>query len=122
MADFRFLALVVGGVNVAEINGHTVDAKTNGERMIGAGVVLGVSVGVPTFDIKATSVVPISGHSVDLMALLNVNAEVSVGFFYNGKAYVAPFQITEGSVKSEAAKGTIMGDWTFMNAGPAVAI
>ncbi len=122
MADFRFLALVVAGVNVAEINGFTVDSKTNGERMTGGGFIYGVSDGVPTDDIKATSVVPISGHSIDLSAIMRAGQEIQVGYQYNGKAYVGPYKITEGSIKSEAKNGSVTGDWTFMNSGPAVSI
>ena len=36
MADIRFQALNAAGVNIAEINGKTIDLKTGGEVAIGA--------------------------------------------------------------------------------------
>jgi hypothetical protein len=122
MADIQYIAQNANGVNVAEINGQTVDSKTNGETAIGAGFILGITNGVPTISIKATSVVPVVGHSIDLMALHVAQTEFPVAFNYNGKVYVFPAKITELSVKSEAKNGMVTGDITFTQAGPMVSI
>jgi hypothetical protein len=119
MADFKFFPLLVDGVEVAEINGHTVDLKANGERMQGAGVTLGMSDGILTFDVKATAVQPIGGHSIDMVDLLRTRKEVGVGFQHNGGYYVMPCKVTEASIKSEAKNGSVTGDFTFMNSGEA---
>jgi hypothetical protein len=117
MADFKFFPLFVDGVNVAEINGHTVDGKANGERMQGAGVTLGVSDGIQTYDIKATAVQPVGGHSIDVFDLMRTKKEVGVGFQHNGGYFVAPYKVTEVSIKSEAKNGSVTGDFTFMSSG-----
>lgn len=122
MADFRFRALSASGINVAEINGKTIDSKTNGETAIGAGVILGITTGVQTISIKATSVVPTTGHSLDLMAIHVADEEIPIGFEYNGRAYLFPAKITELSVKDEAKNGMVTGDITFTQSGPAVSI
>ena len=122
MADIRYQALNAAGTNVAEINGHTVDSKTNGEVAIGAGFILGITTGVQTISIKATSVVPVIGHSIDLMVLHTSQEEFPVGFTYNGKVYVFPAKLTEMSVKSEAKNGTVTGDFTFTQAGPTIGV
>ena len=122
MADIRYRVINVNGTNVAEINGHTIDSKTNGEVAIGAGFILGISQGVATISIKATSVVPVVGHSIDLMALHLSQEEVPIGFDYNDRGYVFPAKITELSIKEEAKNGMSTGDITFMQAGPAVSI
>ncbi len=120
MSDIRYQVLNVDGLNVAEINGHTVDSKSNGETAIGAGFILGVTTGVLTISIKATSVVPVIGHSLDLMALHMADTEVPIGFAYNGKVYTFGAKITELSVKSQAKTGMIEGDITFTQASPVV--
>lgn len=118
MAQFEFFPLFVKGVNVAEINGYTVDSKKNGERQMGAGEVLGISTGIPTVDIKATSVTPVSGHSLNLKAIHDSGGEVGIGYQYNGSFYMAPFKLMEMSVKTESKNGATTGDFTFMNSGP----
>ena len=117
MADFKFYPLLVDGVEVAEINAHTVDAKANGERQMGAGFTLGMSDGIQTFDFKATAVQPIGGHSIDMLNLLRTKKEVGVGFQHNGGFYVMPCKVTEASIKSEAKNGAVTGDFTLMNSG-----
>ena len=119
MAEFRYFPLVVDGKAVAEINGFTVDFANAGERQIGAGVVLGVSDGVKTYDIKAQSVCPVGGHSVDLVALLQQGNDVAIGFDYNGGAYVAPYKVMKASIKHDAKTGAVTGDIELMNSGPA---
>ena len=120
MADIQYRALNAAGTNVAEINGQTIDSKTNGETAIGAGFILGITTGVQTISIKATSVVPVIGHSIDLYALHSSQEEFPIGFDYNGKVYVFPAKLTELSIKSEAKNGMVTGDITFTQAGPAV--
>ena len=122
MADIRFQALNAAGVNIAEINGKTIDLKTGGEVAIGAGFILGISTGVPQFAIKATSIVPVIGHSVDFLALSLTQEEFPVGFAHNGKTYVFPAKVTEYSAKDEAKNGMSTGDITITQAGPAQAI
>lgn len=119
MADFKFFPLFVDGINSAEIHGHTVNVKDNGERQMGAGIILGVSQGVPTFDIKGESVCPVAGHSVDMFDLVLTRKEVGVGFNYNGGFYIMPCRVTEADVKSEAKNGTQTGSFTIINSGPA---
>jgi hypothetical protein len=122
MADIRYQALNAAGVNVAEINGHTIDSKTGGEVAIGAGFILGISTGVVQIAIKATSVVPVIGHSVDMLSLHLSQEEFPVGFSHNGKTYVFPAKCTEYSMKNEAKNGMTTGDITITQAGPAQAI
>lgn len=117
MADIRYQALNAAGTAVAEINGHTIDSKTGGEVAIGAGFILGISTGVVQIAIKATSVIPVTGHSIDLFALHLAQEEIPVGFVHNGKAYVMPMKITEHSDKSESKNGMRSGDITFTQAG-----
>ena len=122
MANIRFQALNVSGINVAEINGHTIDSKTGGEVAIGAGFILGISTGVVQIAIKATSIIPVIGHSLDLFSLHLAQEEFPVGFSHNGKTYVFPAKCTEHSGKSEAKTGMVTGDITITQAGPAVSI
>lgn len=122
MADIRFITLQVNGTSAAEVNAHTVDVKSNGETAIGGGFILGVTTGVVTISIKASTVNPVAGHSIDLLALLMADEEVPLAFAHNGKFYVAPFKVTEASNKSEAKNGMVTGDFTFTQAGPALAI
>jgi hypothetical protein len=122
MADIRYQALNAAGINVAEINGHTVDSKTGGEVAIGAGFILGISTGVVQIAIKATSVNPVIGHSLDLFALHLSQEEFPVGFSHNGKVYVFPAKCTEYSKKAEAKTGMDTGDITITQAGPAVSL
>ena len=122
MADIRYQALNAAGINVAEINGKTVDSKTGGEVAIGAGFILGISTGVVQIAIKATSVVPVIGHSLDMFALHLAQEEFPVGFSHNGKTYVFPAKCTEYSNKDEAKSGMSTGDITITQAGPAVSI
>lgn len=119
MAEFRVYPLLVDGVNVAEINAYTADYADNGERQLGAGVVLGVSEGVPTEDLKVTQASPVAGHSVDMMKLARERKVVGVGYQYNGGFYIAPYRIMKGSLKNESKTGVQTGDWEMMNAGPA---
>lgn len=120
MADIRYQALNAAGTYVAEINGHTVDAKSGGEVAIGAGFILGISTGVMQIAIKATSVVPVIGHSLDLFKLFRAQEEFPVGISHNGETIVIPVKITEYSVKSEAKTGMVTGDITFTQAGPEI--
>jgi len=122
MADFKFYPLIVDGVEVAEINAHTTDGKTNGERMQGAGVTLGMSDGIPTWDFKATAVQPIAGHSVDMVSLMLARKTVGVGVQHNGGYYMVPCKVTEASIKSEAKNGAVTGDFTLMNTGEATKV
>lgn len=122
MADIRYVALNANGVNVAEINGHTVDSKTGGEVAIGAGFILGISTGVIQIAIKATSVIPVIGHSIDMFELHLSQEEFPVGFVHNGKTYVFPAKCTEHSAKHEAKNGMSTGDITITQAGPAVSL
>ena len=118
MADIRYQALNAAGVIVAEINGKTVDSKTGGEVAIGAGFILGISTGVVQVAIKATSVVPVIGHSLDLFELHLSQEEFPVGFNHNGKTYVFPAKCTEYSNKDEAKTGMSTADITITQAGP----
>jgi len=122
MADIRYQALSADGQTIAEINGQTLDSKTNGEIAIGAGFILGITQGVVTITIKATAVLPVAGHSIDLMDLHLSQLEIPLGFYYNGKIYVFPAKLTELSKKDEAKNGMVTGDFTFMQAGPAAPI
>jgi hypothetical protein len=122
MADIRYQALNAAGINVAEINGHTIDSKTGGEVAIGAGFILGISTGVVQIAIKATSVITVIGHSLDLFELHLSQTEFPVGFAHNGKTYVFPAKCTEYSAKSEAKNGMVTGDITITQAGPAVSL
>lgn len=122
MADIRYQALNAAGINVAEINGHTIDSRTGGEVAIGAGFILGISTGVVQIAIKATSVIPVIGQSLDLFALHIAQEEFPVGFSHNGKVYVFPAKCTEYSMKNEAKNGMTTGDITITQAGPAVSL
>lgn len=122
MADIRYIALNAAGINVAEINGHTVDSKTGGEVAIGAGFILGISTGVVQIAIKATSIIPVIGHSIDMFELHLSQEEFPVGFVHNGKTYVFPAKVTEHSAKHEAKNGMSTGDITITQAGPAVSL
>ncbi len=117
MADIRYQVLNMAGINVAEINGHTVDGKTGGEVAIGAGFIIGISTGVIQIAIKATSVVPVIGHSLDMFELFRSQTEFPVAASHNGKSCVFPAKITEYSVKSEAKNGMVTGDITITQAG-----
>ena len=118
MADIRFQALNAAGVTVAEINGKTIDSKTGGEVAIGAGVILGISEGVVQIAIKATSVVPVIGHSLDLFKLHLSQTTFPVGFNHNGDTYVFDAKCTEYSNKDEAKTGMSTADITITQAGP----
>jgi len=122
MADIRYEILNVAGASVAEVNGQTFDSKTNGETAIGAGFILGITTGVQTISVKATAVLPVLGHSIDLYALHTSQEEFPMGFPYNGKVYVFPAKLTELSKKEEAKNGMVTGDFTFTQAGPAVSV
>lgn len=122
MADIRYEILNVAGASVAEVNGQTFDSKTNGETAIGAGFILGITTGVQTISVKATAVLPVLGHSIDLYALHASQEEFPMGFPYNGKVYVFPAKLTELSKKDEAKNGMVTGDFTFTQAGPAVSL
>ena len=117
MAEIRFQALNAGGTYVAEINGYTIDSKTGGEVAIGAGFILGITTGVVQMGIKATSVVPVVGHSLDLLKVHLSQAEIPVGFSHNGEIYVLPMKVTEYSAKLDAKTGMTTGDITFTQAG-----
>lgn len=121
MADIRYQILNAAGVGIAEVNGQTFDSKTNGETAIGAGFILGITQGVQTISVKATAVLPVIGHSIDLYELHASQAEFPMSFPYNGKSYVFPAKLTELSAKSEAKNGMVTGDFTFTQAGPAAA-
>lgn len=117
MATFRFPVFGIDGKAVAEINAYTADIKAGGEQQMGAEGVLGISDGIFTVDIKATSVCPIGGHTVDLVDLLFTRKEFASGIEWNGGFYAVPMKCVEGSIKTQSKDGSVTGDWTFKNSG-----
>lgn len=118
MAEFQFFPTDVDGKAFAEANGRKVDVKNNGARQEGASGILGISNGIPTVDIDLTSVCPVNGASVDMMALTLAQQVINVGFFHNGAFFVGPYKIMSGSLDDKSKDGTSMGSWKLENAGP----
>ena len=118
MADFQFFPTIVGGKAYAEANGRKVSMKNNGARQEGAEGILGISDGIPTFDIDLSSVCPVGGASVDMWQYFVDRTTIAVGYQHNGSFWVGPFKVMSADLDDKAKDGTSMGSWKLENAGP----
>jgi hypothetical protein len=84
---------------------------------IGDGVVLGVSIGVKTVELKIKTLIPYLGENVlvylEQAYANNTVVQVNVGIL-NGKDHMLDLWVTEISDQTETKNGTTTGDWTLI--------
>lgn len=114
---FRNFSVYAGTEKMGVMTGAGYDRKSGNELQIGDGLVLGVSIGVKTVELKIKSVVPYLGNSVITFLEQNYKdntpVQVNIGIL-NGKDHMVDLWVTECSYQAETKNGTTMGDFTLI--------
>lgn len=117
----RAFSLYIEGAKWGLLQGLAYDVTTGSELMIGDGIVIGVSQGVPICKIVANGIVPVTGHAVarkvEEYALSHKKFQIGAGVL-NGRIHKLDMYCTSYSYKGDNVKGTCMGDWTFEGGKP----
>lgn len=114
---FRNFSVYAGTEKIGVMTGAGYDRKSGNELQIGDGVVLGVSIGVKTVELKIKTVVPYLGNNV--LTFLEQNyrdntpVQVNIGIL-NGVDHMVDLWVTECSYNTETKNGTTTGDWTLI--------
>lgn len=114
---FRNFSVYAGDRKIGVMSGASYDRKSGKELQFGDGVVLGVSMGIKTVELKIKTVTPYLGEPVldYLEDAYNNDTQVRVNVgILNGKDHMLDLWVTDISDATETKNGTTTGDWTLI--------
>jgi hypothetical protein len=115
----RHASLRLNGRKVAEMYDCTYHIASGDEPQYGDDGFIGMSDGAITSQIDCSTIVPISGMSVDIDGLVLNKSDVDIAHsLVNGKIHQVTMRCTDADYKSDAKNGTLMGSFKFFGGVP----
>lgn len=114
---FRNFSVYADGAKIGTMEGADYGRKSGNELQIGDGAVLGVSIGVPTVDLKINTVIPYEGSDV-LRALETAykngtQVQVNIGIL-NGQDHMVDLWVMECTTTTQTKNGECKGTYNLI--------
>lgn len=116
----RAFPIYIKGKKLGEAHGTNFTLTPQRTKLYGAEGFLALSRGAVSCGVEVDYIVPVSGTSVDVIAQIILQQDVTVQLPIGGKTYTIQMGYTSGNVQSNTETGVVQGKFSLEGGAPTI--